>query len=777
MLPRNGLGGLLALALLFPIPGLAAQDANEDAARAIQEKRAHLTRVIEELSTRDLSQWTAEQRAARLENLERLAAYRDRGEFPKNIDFPDRRVPYFVDGDGTRCAMAHLLDLSGGEELVERLAQEANHAYVAEIPDDPELLEWIPRLGLTLDEVAFIQGPSRGRWTENFNPVDTPNSFPAPQPSDTPGRGDRTPPPHAGPGTGAGRPIPAATPSAPAATPGGAAAGANTRRARVVNAGASWETWWRLNRDLLVNLRERYHVEHGAITPRSADSETHSPWRPTAEEIASLVVPALKEIAIQDDDLSIDALVALATTEFGQTDPWLPEAIARFVSKSSRQHRDFALLALGIARNTHGLPLLRDIVSGGAAGRLALGEPSRVPDHLRALAAISLGRVGTDGDEKLLQNALTRADGNADLQSACVAGLGLLAERVAGRREVVFALIQTLESDKLPTQVRAHVPAALARSGEPAALDHLQAWIANFRGPQEIRRACTLALAESSPGLNETLAAVLIAQARRDPDAAGRQFAIVTLGRLSDRHPLADTDENKELRRRLAIFFTDGVQGEFHQPADVPWLAVSAAMFGRRHAEYKTAIRNRLVALTDGAVAQDRSAAVLGLGLLEDPTAKGVLRGVIDEAKSPSLVGYAAESLGLSEDSTVGDRLLELCLGSSSDQVRHQAALGLGSVANRRLVPTLMKELAASKSEPVRSALGQALGQIGDRRALPFLVSWSKDPSKDLASRRRAVGALGRLIEEGDRSWTLDLRQGADFTSASSSLQMLLALD
>lgn len=89
--------------------------------------------------------------------LEELAAYRREGVFPKNRDFPDRATPYFVDADGTRCAMAHLLELGGASALVTKIASERNNAFVRELADEPELLAWLDAAGLTVDEAARIQ--------------------------------------------------------------------------------------------------------------------------------------------------------------------------------------------------------------------------------------------------------------------------------------------------------------------------------------------------------------------------------------------------------------------------------------------------------------------------------------------------------------------------------------------------------------------------------------------------------------------------------------------
>ena len=89
--------------------------------------------------------------------LEELARYRRRLRYPKNYDFPGKRVPHFVDDHGTRCAVAHLLEVGGQAQLVEKVARQRNHARVRELLDEPALVVWLAHAGLTVEEAARIQ--------------------------------------------------------------------------------------------------------------------------------------------------------------------------------------------------------------------------------------------------------------------------------------------------------------------------------------------------------------------------------------------------------------------------------------------------------------------------------------------------------------------------------------------------------------------------------------------------------------------------------------------
>jgi hypothetical protein len=89
--------------------------------------------------------------------LEELALYREAGRFPKNRVFANAFMPCFIDGEGTRCAMAHLLEVGGASKLAAEIAATRNYAFIAELADDPRLVAWLDAAGITVGEAARIQ--------------------------------------------------------------------------------------------------------------------------------------------------------------------------------------------------------------------------------------------------------------------------------------------------------------------------------------------------------------------------------------------------------------------------------------------------------------------------------------------------------------------------------------------------------------------------------------------------------------------------------------------
>jgi hypothetical protein len=103
--------------------------------------------------------------ANRLMLLDELGRYRRRGRFPLNHSFRTRAAPEFIDSHGTRCAVAHLMEISGQRELVLYIAKADNNARVGKLARLPELRAWLAGVGLSLAEAARIQ-PTYCHYTE-----------------------------------------------------------------------------------------------------------------------------------------------------------------------------------------------------------------------------------------------------------------------------------------------------------------------------------------------------------------------------------------------------------------------------------------------------------------------------------------------------------------------------------------------------------------------------------------------------------------------------------
>jgi hypothetical protein len=150
---------LFSIALVV-VGGIAARP-NRPATPEVRRIQTHFDSVLLELTAPATGQaHSRDQAAHRAALVQELRAYRDRGVFPHNYDFPDRATPYFVDRKtGTLCAVANLLAVTGRRDIVDRVAAANNNVWVPSLGGDTAFAAWLDQNGLTLAEAARIQVP------------------------------------------------------------------------------------------------------------------------------------------------------------------------------------------------------------------------------------------------------------------------------------------------------------------------------------------------------------------------------------------------------------------------------------------------------------------------------------------------------------------------------------------------------------------------------------------------------------------------------------------
>lgn len=146
---------LFALFVTSPAVADPAAEVPSVIERDRQRIQAHLEQVEAELRSRDVSHLSAEQRAARERNLDRLHAYWKAGEFPHNTHVAWKQ-PVFLDRDGRACAVAHLMIESGWDAQAQAISERENLAYLPDM-ESAEVAQWVRQSGLTAEEAAWIQ--------------------------------------------------------------------------------------------------------------------------------------------------------------------------------------------------------------------------------------------------------------------------------------------------------------------------------------------------------------------------------------------------------------------------------------------------------------------------------------------------------------------------------------------------------------------------------------------------------------------------------------------
>ncbi|MBM4013719.1 MAG: hypothetical protein FJ293_01985, partial [Planctomycetes bacterium] len=361
---RLSLAALLigALASLLPADDRAV-------AAAIGDKQSRLLAVVAELRSRPSLEWSADRLLARQRTLDLLERYAHQADFTVHHAAWPRDLPLFIDEHGTRCALASVLDGVGEGALVLQLAATCNDAYLNEIAADPAVVATLDRLGITLDEAAYIQGPGI-----RFDSPEPTFTGPTGLTGNSLDNGVGGPPNET---TGRGR---------PGIT--GAAAGV-TRRANGDATGLSVTGWWAANLDRFLPVRELYRGE-SAQTP----AVTPGNWRVSGDERAALR-GRLAELARSDRDLKATALGMWARTSDGSDAPAIVTETLALLADPHHPDRAWAPLLLAILGREEASAALAAMVADDAAGRKLVGGAAGVPEDLRALAAIALGRSGS----------------------------------------------------------------------------------------------------------------------------------------------------------------------------------------------------------------------------------------------------------------------------------------------------------------------------------------------------------------------------------------------
>lgn len=693
-------------ALVLTLPCFALQAPAPDP-EVVARLKEHYARVERELLARDLAGLTPEQRARRAELIEHLHAYRERGDFTRNPDFPGARVPYFVDQDGRLCAVANLLHETGQDTLVREVALLDNHVWVSELAGEVRFRRWLDEHGLTFEEAVRIQGPSGGGAPVDPGPPpppEAPPSFWGGQPGDsptTPDSGPRSPAPTraAAPGTG-GAPSAApelASPMTPMSVPESA---------------EDWLTWWEVNK-----LRWLEAGLHAGELPSDDVTRAETARDRLRRELAPRLT---RELEHPQAEVRAAAAFAVARASGAAAVP----ALRELLDDPSVAVRESAILALGTSASEPGVHALLSM----------LVEEREVTPRARALAIVALGvarmhghGLGTDQMLAQLCDTLEEAGGDDVVQALALhqtlAPSAALAARVrcaSGhfKEKCEHAKARAGTRERALESLRFDADAARVM---PELLDAVHGRVVDER------RAAASALGEVPGSLDALLTAH---ELEEEPLARG--LLLLSIGEQG----------GERARAYLVERITRGKKNEF------AWAALGLGILAGQDDDGEA--RAALRAAFDEASQSQREAVSLALGLARDREAHGRLVATLADSRADRLRMFASLALGLIDDRAGHAVLLEAIASVSCPYARSGMALALALQDEPGDTERLARLLAAERRPESLRDLALALGLRGSSATVAELTRLL-DADVPVAVHAATLDALGLALSDAPR--------------------------
>ncbi|MCY2960551.1 MAG: HEAT repeat domain-containing protein [Planctomycetota bacterium] len=705
---------------------------------------AHYSAVVDELSAADTRHLTDIQRAARLQLVDALRAYRDRAEFGRGYD-EGARVPYFVDAEGRRCAVAELLHVSGELGLVERVRTSNNHAWILDLAGDAAFEDWLDRHGLAFDEAARVQVPVIGqlpRFDTNGHPgggggpIQRPTGGSYRGPGDTVGpAGPPGPTAPTGSGTGPATGGPGASVAGTGPRPVGAGPSTGAVPTTVSMSTTSddgWWLWWEYAKlEFLVPNRLSL-----ASAPSTGDDVIGS-LRDAIERARRTQVPRFTEAA-SAPDATVRGAAAIALGQSAGRDAVAP--LLKLLDDPSQDVRHRAILALGATGEPSAAMVLLRIARTGTNVE---GSRADISPYARSIAIVAL--------------ALARRAGLAEPVDTAVAAL--VRERQKDEREGValaamfhhgiapgeslerLALELALDESESPS-VRCRAVEALGSTHDPKTLARLQTILSGPR--MDLRRSAAIAL-----GSTRDTAVLPALQTAHEMEAEGltRGFILVAIGRLG----------GAKAHQYLLKVLDQGESGQRR------WAALALGVLAHDTRDPETSKSLRAAADREKS-AEGRAAYWIASGLLRDESSVPGIAKELESAADPRQRMYAATALSLVGGARCAAILRERLPRESNAMARVGITQALGILGENQDV-TAMRSALDQLAEPgLQGIAATALAFHGTPEALAQLGDLAASDSGARVRRAASIEGLGLMLARNKPLALADLSRRINYT-------------
>ncbi|MCP3915195.1 MAG: HEAT repeat domain-containing protein [bacterium] len=662
-----------------------------------------------------------------------------------------------------------------------------------------------------------------------FSPQPSPPADPAPPAPTTPGPSSPNP---AGPGPatppGGGPDIPGAPPTGPAtpgpsspATPGGPQVplGGSVTPSDIPLDDffdlEAWELWWRHNSDPYLRFElflDRVRPETGREGEGQVDSLSKRRAGLTYGVVYKEIVPALLQVLEKETDTRLVRQAMLALARVGDRpighEPQAPFALTLlpFVADGNRAVAETAVMALGVLGSIEAADALAALAGDTDRGH-ELCRTSRVPVRIRAFAAYGLGLVGQQADRpelaRFAMHHLAKvlsedAKEYADLQAACVIGMGIVRLPVSGTlvgddarpstslETQIEHLLSILGSRKSSEEAKAYVPTALANLlGATESLD-LKSRVAKAlidrsdkraKVKDSVRRSSLMALGHIGDADGDSVDRAIrtaLMQAVPAKDGIARRFALIAIAEVGSRPGSGDGDPFEASEECAKFLSRNLARGKSRLK---PWSGLALGVLGsglKQHGRLLSrGAADALLHMTgDTKNPQDLAAYALGAGLIGDNRARRNLIERMEKIHDSEYMARMSVAFGLMGDRSALPLLVDtMDEAHTRPEVMERAAIGRALLGDRELVPDLVDRLEnGCDCWASMSGVCRALAWAGDARAVPPLLNVLKDEQETGLNRSLVISSLGRIADRSKLPWHSRISVGINYTAAPPTL-------
>lgn len=733
---------LHSICLLLTLPTTAPDTIVLPVTEQVLRTSAHYGAVVDELLAADTSHLTDVQRGARLQLVEALRAYRERADFGRGNDL-GARVPYFVDAEGRRCAVAELLHVTGELGLIERVRTTNNHAWILDLAGDAAFETWLRDHGLTFDEAARVQAPVTGG---RFDPPEAGTPAGGRQrpaggtysgPGDTAGTGGASRPavPAAGgtgPSTGAPRGAVTGGGSGPA-TGGGVNTGSVPTSVNLTTTSDDgWWLWWEYSK-LEFLVPNRLSLANAPVT----GDDVAGALREAIERARRAELPRFTEAA-SAPDANVRGAAAIALGQSAGRDA--VEPLLKLLDDASQEVRHRAILALGATGSPAAAVALLRIARTGSHVE---GSKSAVSPYARSIAIVALALARRAGLAEPVETPIAAVVRERQKEEREGVALAAMFHHVISPAPQLEALALELALDEsLSPSVRCRAVEALGTTHDPKTLAKVQTILS---GPRlDLRRSAAIAL-----GATRDAAVLPALQTAHELEAEPltRGFVLVAIGRIGG------AKAHAYLSRVL----------EKDEGGQRRWAALALGVLARGTNDPETA---KLLheAWERERNSEARPAYWLACGLLRDESAVPAIAKELAHAADARQRMYAATALSLVGGPRASAVLRERLSIETNPMARVGITQALGILGEHQDVSSMRSALDKLAEPGLQGIAATSLAFHGTPEALAQLGDLSRDDAGSKVRRAASIEGLGLMLARAKPLALADLSRQMNYT-------------